>query len=528
MNVRKAPEYPGLGTDTLQQSKADHLEKHKRETGPVPALRFAEHIWKNPLNRKYLLWASAINGLIFILYKYLYPFPDFSADSHSYIFAAVTDAKVYYRPFGYSYFLQLLHSVAEGHFALVAVQYFVLFIAGLFSFYSVDYLYSFYSGKIKFFSWLLTTINPCILVLANLVLADPLFIGFSVIWFTLLLWIVKTGKWWCLLLQFVFLYWSFHLRYNALYYPAIIGVIFLFTRMKMPYRLCGIAGSFLVICNSYINIKNITYEKTGTEVFSGFSGWQIANNALLIYKQTDTKTEEFETPELKLLDQVVKRFIDSIDISSRKELALQHPSSVFLWDKRGPLRLYTNYHSLQNKSNYFRTWYAVAPLYSEYGWHIIKNNPVTFFKGYMIPNLKWYMVPPPEIVEKYNISRQPLPYETKKWMKINRDKLPEDNSPLQEIIMYPYPVLHALLLAFCLIIPLLYLWQNYKAQRLRLSGVWMPVLLWYLFLLADIAFSSFAAVMTLRYALILFILGFGLPLYFLDRFLYLLKERKTA
>jgi hypothetical protein len=528
MNVRKAPAYPEQVTDTLQRSKALHAVQPEPEMKPVHAPRFTEHIWNNRRNRKYLLWACAINTLVFLLYKYFYPFPDFSADSHSYVFAAVTDARAYYRPFGYSRFLQLLHSFAESHYALVAFQYAVLSIAGLFSFFSVDYLYSFHSSRIKFLSWLLTVVNPCTIVLANLVLADPLFIALSVIWFTLLLWIVKTGKWWCLLLQFVFLYWSFHLRYNALYYPAIIGVVFLFTRMKLPYRLCGIAGSFLVICNSYINIKSTTYERTGTEVFSGFSGWQMANNALLIYKETNTATDEFEKPELQLLDKFVKRFIDSIDVSSKKELATKNPSSVFLWDKKGPLRLFATFSAIQNKTNYFQSWYAVSPLYQEYGWHIISKHPAAFLKGYMLPNLAWYIIPPYEIVERYNISRQALPQETKKWLRINRDRLPEENPALQQIIMYPYPVLHALLLVFCLIVPALYLWKNHKAQRLRLPAVWMPVLLWYLFLLADLAFSTFAAVMTLRYALILFIIGFGLPFYFLDRFLYLHREQKTA
>jgi hypothetical protein len=394
MNVRKAPMYQEQAKDVVQQDKLRHQEEDGSEVRLLHAPRFMEHVWKNRANRRYLLIACAINSLMFLLYKYLYPFPDFSADSHSYIFAAVTDAKVYYRPFGYSRFLQLLHSFAASHTLLIAFQYSVLCIAGLFSFFSVDYLYSFYNSRIRFSAWLLTVVNPCILVLANLVLADPLFIGFSVIWFTLLLWIVKTGKWWCLLLQLLFLYWSFHLRYNALYYPVIIGVIFLFPRMKLPYRLCGIAGSFLVVCNAYVNIKNTTYEKTGTEIFSGFSGWQLANNALLIYKETNTNTEDFEKPELKLLDKFVKHFIDSIEMKSKVELALKHPSSVFLWDRRGPLRLYATYYAAKNRMNYFQSWYAVAPLYGEYGWQIIRKNPVAFFKGYMIPNLAWYIVPP--------------------------------------------------------------------------------------------------------------------------------------
>jgi hypothetical protein len=46
-----------------------------------------------------------------------------------------------------------------------------------------------------------------------------------------------------------------------------------------------------------------------------------------------------------------------------------------------------------------------------------------------------------------------------------------------------------------------------------------------LFLCADMAFNTFASPITLRYVALLFIIGFGLPFYFLDQILYKGKVR---
>jgi hypothetical protein len=492
----------------------------------IKPLNFVNYIWSKRDNRKYLLAALLLNAVMFFIYKYCYPFPDFCTDAQGYIYAANLDVKTFYRPFGYSRFLQIVHNFTDSHYATVAIQYFMLVLAALFSFFTVDYLYPFKSKALKFCSWLLITVNPCLLVLANLIMADALFIAFSAIWFTLFIWIIKRKQWWSLLLQLIFLYAGFQIRYNALYYPVITGLIFLLVpKLKTPYRLAGIFASFILIFGAYTTIKRTTYKNTGANVFAGFNGWQMANNALMIYKRADIKTKDFDEPELQLLDQFTKHYIDSMSVESRTQIEKGNMSSApFLWDANGPLKKYVFYYANTNKMSYLPAWYQVAPLYNKYGWHIIKNNPGLFFQYYLLPNFYQYFVPPPEIMSGYDLSKGELSSNTRKWLQIKPTYLKADVPGIQEQLMYPYPVLHALLLLFCLVIPLVYIWKCRRQQGLWSADFIVPVLLWYFFLCADMAFNTFASPISLRYVALLFIIGFGLPFYFLDQVLHKDKQ----
>jgi hypothetical protein len=466
--------------------------------------------------------ALLLNTVLFLIYKYCYPLPDFCTDAQGYVYAALLDTKTFYRPFGYSRFLQIVHGFTDSHYITVAIQYFMLVLAALFSFFTVDYLYPFKSKAIKFCSWLLVTVNPCLLVLANLIMSDALFIAFSAIWFALFLWIIRRKQWWCLLLQLIFLYASFQIRYNALYHPVITGIIFLLVpKLKTPYRLIGVFASFILIFGAYTSIKKTTYKDTGANIFTGFNGWQIANNALMIYKRADIKTRDFDEPELRLLDQFTKHYIDSISLESRIQIEKGKVSEApFLWDANGPLKKYVFYYAHTNKMSYLSAWYQVAPLYNEYGWHVIKNNRGLFFQYYLLPNFYQYFIPPPELMSHYDLSKGELTSNTRKWLQIKPTRPKAAVPGVQEKLMYPYPVLHALLLLFCLATPLVYVW---KCRRK--CGSWnaqfvVPAMLWYLFLCTDMAFNTFASPISLRYVALLFIIGFGLPFYFLDQVLH--------
>jgi hypothetical protein len=493
----------------------------------IKPFNFINYLWRNRNNRRYLLAALLLNAVMFLAYKYYYPLPDFCSDAQGYIYAASLDIKSFYRPFGYSRFLQIVHNFTDSHYATVTIQYVILVIAALFSFFSVDYLYPFKSKTIKFCSWLLVTVNPCLLVLANLIMSDALFIAFSAIWFTLFLWIIRRKHWWSLLAQLFFLYVGFQIRYNALYYPIITGLIFLLVpKLKTPYRLTGIFTSFILILGAYTTIKKTTYKDTGANVFAGFNGWQIANNALMIYKRADIRIKDFDEPELRLLDQFAKHYIDSMSLESRTQIEKGEVSGApFLWDVNGPLKKYVFYYAHTYKMSYLPAWYQVAPLYNKYGSYIIKNNPGLFFRYYLLPNFYQYFVPPLEVVAHYNLRNNELSSTTLKWFQIKTAHVKVSVSDVQEKLMYPYPVLHALLLLFCLVIPLIYLWKCRRKQSSWSTSFVVPALLWYLFLCADMAFNTFASPITLRYVALLFIIGFGLPFYFLDQILYKGKVR---
>lgn len=463
--------------------------------------------------------ALVINLVLLLLYKYCFPLPNFIGDSLSYIHAAVNNQKVFYRPFGYARFLQLIHSISASNYFLVVIQYFLWMLAAQFCFFTVDYLYRFRNKKVKLCSWLLVTVNPIFLLLANEVLSDCLFSSLSVIWLALLLWSLKRKAWWPLLLQFVFLYWCFNVRYNALYYPVLAVFLFLLAS-KMPWslRLTGAVGSCLVVFFSYHSIRKETYAITGADVYSGFSGWQLANNALHIYKKAPVDSSIFDDPDLQLLNKVVKAYIDSIPAPEKLMIERGEPTAIYLWNKRSPLKLYLEYYCARYNIPYFKAWYQLSPLYAQYGSTIIRNYPGVYFRYYLLPNARLYFLAVPEILERYNSGNMELSEAAQKWLKAPA-KLSARFPRVQELLIRPYPMIRMLLLLFSLVVPLVFLWRRRKTGQGWKEDFVQPVLFWYCFLLMDMAFNAMASVIMLRYVSLLLVVGYILPFYFLDQIL---------
>lgn len=479
---------------------------------------FFRYLWTGP-NKVYLLAGVLLPLLLMAVFKYYYPMPAMLGDSNGYILAAAEDKHVYYRPFGYARFLQLVHDLATGHTALVYIQLLLLVFSGLFCFFSVDYLFGFRSGRIKAASWALLTINPLVVVQANYLLSDALFVSLTVAWFTFMLWVLKTKKAWPLIAQLIVLYWVFQVRYNALYYPAVLAVVLLLSPgIKLYYKLAGTAASLLIIFALYTGIKNETTKATGAEVFAGFSGWQLANNALYMYPHIDVKAEDFEDQEQKILDKFVKRFVDSISpVAVARIREGSHIGSDFLWDKKSPLKQYVYYLSNRYRISYYNVWYRVAPLYNDYAVRLIRDHPAAYFRYFILNNTRLFFLPAVESDGKYD--ELALPPTTQKWLGIKDDKATARSATLQPAILAPYPALHALLFVFALVMPLLFLFKKRRQLGRWHPAFVMPVLFWCLFLLAGMAFSIMSAIVCLRYETALFLLGFIMPLYFLDRFI---------
>jgi hypothetical protein len=91
--------------------------------------------------RRYVILGVVLSVLQFILFKLLYPFPDFFSDSYSYIFAADAHLDVSIWPIGYSKFLSAAHLFTHSDTALVAVQYFLMQLSVLYFYLTVYHLF---------------------------------------------------------------------------------------------------------------------------------------------------------------------------------------------------------------------------------------------------------------------------------------------------------------------------------------------------------------------------------------------------
>jgi len=164
------------------------MEKLLQKQSPSSA-SFKEYVFTD--NKVYLLIMTGILLLEFVIFKILYPFPDFFSDSYSYIRAAYLHLDVNIWPIGYSRFLALFHHwISHSGSALITFQYLAWCFSALFFYFTITYFYP--TGKnTRIFLNLFLFFNPLFFYTTNYVTSDILFISMSTVWLTLLIWILN-------------------------------------------------------------------------------------------------------------------------------------------------------------------------------------------------------------------------------------------------------------------------------------------------------------------------------------------------
>jgi len=454
--------------------------------------------------KKIILFALCISAVCFILLKYCFPYPDFFIDSTSYVEWAVHNYEVDYRPVGYSQFLRLVHQISPNSLFTVFIQYVLFFLSSLFCLFSIDYLFRI-GERLKLLLMIVVLINPILILQANLISSDSLFCSLTVVWFTLCLWIIKKQNWWALFLQLLVLYLNFEVRYTALFYPVASSLAFVLCPAKLKYKFIGIALTLVTILVFINRQKDLIEEKTGTRVFSGFAGWQIANNVLYCYKNIDIAANDLPSKDLQVIDQYVKRYIDTIE---------NEPGFVgtqYMWDRRSPLKQYQYMVMKSTREIYIKAWFIVSKPFNEYGWYIIRNYPKEFLRYYIMPNTKNYFYPGLEALASYNASTGPLPAETKEWFDFDTDNLNCRYAHIQESTMILYPSISLILNVFNIAAIFLFLFRALRTRKKMSGDIWRLFLFWSVFYFAFMAFIIFATPIVLRYLDPIFILGFVLP-----------------
>src|SRR5258708_22919926 len=97
-------------------------------------------------SRLLLLYSAAISAVLFLLFKFLYPYPDLFMDSYWYIYAAEAHLNISIWPIGYSKFLTLVHSITSSAGVLVSLQYVLLQSSLLYLAFTLFYFYPFGNG----------------------------------------------------------------------------------------------------------------------------------------------------------------------------------------------------------------------------------------------------------------------------------------------------------------------------------------------------------------------------------------------
>lgn len=405
---------------------------------------FKSFLLQKKINRRFI-WFSAIAVLIqFVLFKYLYPYANYiHGDSFGYIIAASSNADINTHMIGYSRFLRLFSVFSNSDTALVAFQYLLAQASGLFFLFTLFFFHNNISKTVRIILWLFIVINPMFLYMANLVSSDCLFMGLSLIWLSLLLWLIHQPSNKIIFWHTVVLSLAFTVRYNALVYPAIAALVFLLIKIPVRKKTIGILTP-AIICALFIFYTGNKYQKlTGVWQYAPFSGWQAANNAMYTYRYVDSASRKPVPAKFRVLDNMIRTYFDSTRNTQKFPAEAIKASTFYMWTPTMPLFQYRKKVITGKDTNAIelKKWALMGPFYKEYGSYILKQYPREYLEHFVWPNFIKYYAPPAEFLEYYNDRRDSVSPIAKSWFRYETTKVFSRIKDPKAYVLEIYPVL---------------------------------------------------------------------------------------
>jgi hypothetical protein len=448
-------------------------------------------------NKVYLLIMSGIVLLEFVIFKILYPFPDFFSDSYSYIRAAYLHLDVNIWPIGYSRFLALFHHwVSHSGSALITFQYLAWSASALYFYFTLTYFYP--TGKnTRIFLNLFLFFNPLIFYTTNYVTSDILFISMSLVWLTLLLWILNRPNPYQALVQALLMFVMFTFRYNAMIYPLIAAGVILLSRLRPWVKAIGVVLGPALIIPFIIWSAQAAKVVTGVAQFPPIlGGWQWGNNALYFRGFIQEDSTAFPTPQTAELDGLARRFF-SLPYHPQGLLA-DEVANFFIRHPEAPLKQYMIRH-FRPKTEYesVAAWGKSAIVFDQYGKFLIKRHPLAFARYYLLVNSKNYFIPPLEKLEIYNLGEDAMWPEAQGWFGYESPRVWCVSKELQGTILALFPVLFLVLNLYYLIGLILFIRRGGFSKATRVARY--SILIVSTFLALNAGFSIFANIIVIRY-----------------------------
>lgn len=438
----------------------------------------------------------ALVMLQFAVFKLCFPFPDFISDSYNYILGAQLHLDVNIWPIGYSKFLALFHWFTTSAFALVLFQYSI-------SIFSVSYLYFtltyfFPIGKLtRRVLSLFLFFNPLLLFLVNYVGSDTLFASMSTIWLTLLIWIIRRPRLYQIFIQAGLLFIMFTFRYNAMTYPILAVVAFLFSPQALWRKVLGIISAPVLILFFIIWSSLAAKEMTGTPQFPPIlGGWQWGNNALYMRGYIKEDSATFPSPQTAELDLMARRFFSQPD--HPVNYIARSMGNFFIIHPEAPLKQYVMRHfRVTSYNDYVASWGKAAVVFDQYGKFLIKRHLWAYARYYLLVNSGNYALPPLEHLEPYNMGQSTMWPVGQKWFNYATPAVWCLSSKLKEICWVPAPAFF--LIANILWVLALFIFVLRGGIRKSSPFVLQIVSLMTLFWLLNAFFSIFANIIVIRY-----------------------------
>ena len=456
-------------------------------------------------NKHYLWTAIVLSLAYFIALRLLYPIPSYFADSFTYVGAAAKNQPVSFRPVMYSKLIQLFRFLSENELALIAGQYFSSVLANLFLFFTTAYFFGFNRWQ-KLVLFVLLIAHPFYFFSSNYVSSDSFFSSFTVAWFTLLIWIMHRPRWYVTTLHIVLLMLVFTLRYNAVYFPFVTAIAIFFAPMHWGKKLATIATCAVLILGFIETTSRISKAVVGTKIFTGFSGWQFANNALHIVRFKKIDTAEIEDKKVKELLRYSQDYFSQTndDIPTKA-------SAWYMWHPYSPLKGYMK--TQFPKQAYFRKWTALAPLYGKFGKSIILHHPSAYIEHFVLPNAQAYLHPRLEIYDTYFENVDTIAKVARVYYNHTTNRTSKHRPALYAAVFSPWPYIFTLVNVLLLVLGSWYWLSKEYLQQPRLVNRFLLCFAAFFFanfffvvLLAPSVFRYHIAALTLSFPILLLLL----------------------
>ncbi|MBS1772562.1 MAG: hypothetical protein JST82_06870 [Bacteroidetes bacterium] len=344
-------------------------------------------------NASMLLLAVYVLATAFV--RYCYPVPHLTWDSFYYVKDSMQTVHGI-RPWGYSVFLSFLYVVNSSVTFVVIIQFALFYLSTMFLLYALRNIFDI-DVKTYFLTGLLLLCEPVSLYHCNSILSDVLFTSLSTAGIAAILMYLHTKRYTYLFLHIILICCSLEVRLIALFYPFF--TLFVMWLLVKDKRAAIFGTIILVSCFALLYSGHIAYNKKhyGVPVFSAFSDWTAANNALYILPQI--ATDKIKDPDVRELHVMFKQYMDTTSFKPG------NIGSGFMWDDKSPLNVLRMNNATTTNTNYNASWFSMAQKYGQYGRYIETHFPVEYSKGYILPDINTMLSPELGEMEDYKIPR---------------------------------------------------------------------------------------------------------------------------
>ena len=453
--------------------------------------------------RQHGIWLFTAVGVLiihFIVIKTFFPHAFIVEDSHHYIDTARNNLEITAWPIGYSKLLEWLHFLTKSDWIVVFFQFILLETSILYFYFSV--LFLFQPGKwISIVILFFLIMNPFVLCISNYIMTDAIFAALTVIWFTLTLWHLYIPRVIHLYLLILLICLMFTIRFYAIFYPLITIPVIIFTRTSWKIKLSSIALGILLIVGFVQYTENLFLKKMGQRLFSPFSGWQLAGNALIMYRHVSNRENDTPPDSLRPLHQQVLH--DLNNMPSENTIPDDFLHFYFTWNPASPLMKYSHVSFPDNVTfeNEIK-WASVAKLYHDYGVYLITKHPFAFIHYYIGQNIDWFIKPRVEYSNVYPSGQYYVFNNARDWFGYRSNWISCSTTKIYSISYYP---LFLTLINLILIVGIVgfFYCGCYKDNSLAKKAVIFIGIYW----LANFLFIITIAPVLIRYDLSTMIIG---------------------